>query len=106
MQAYNSSLNSSGLLQELKTVTERSPSEPKGLNGGDLDISVRILSTLVKNSKTDNTIDRNQPIFLEICSNILELVNVKPWIQFESQRPKVDLLVRSKVKRMVKKTGI
>lgn len=86
---YKPSFNLSGLLQELKNVTKASPSEPKGLNGGDLEMTVRILDILVNNSKVDNTTDNDQQNFMEICSNILEPVNAKPWIQFENQRRKV-----------------
>ncbi|KAK3705926.1 hypothetical protein QZH41_000302 [Actinostola sp. cb2023] len=84
---YTPSYNASGLLQVLKDVTKK-----EGLNGGDIDATVTILSLLVNNSQTNNntviTSDQDHQNVLDVCSNILEPANKIRWIQYEDQREK------------------
>lgn len=85
---YTPKYNSSGLLQVLNNSTKKD-----GLVGGDLDVSVKILTILANSSQVNNkttiTSDKDQQNFLEICSNILEPTNTKRWIQYDNQIQKV-----------------
>ncbi|KXJ29080.1 uncharacterized protein LOC110252281 [Exaiptasia diaphana] len=84
---YTPTYNASGLLGVLKNTTKK-----EGLVGGDLDVSVKILTILTNSSQVSNkttiTSDKDQQNFLEICSNILESTNTKRWIQYDAQLQK------------------
>jgi hypothetical protein len=87
------SLNSSGLLEKLNNATRTKYHAPTGrLYGGDLKVAVSILTILVNDNHLDNSTEKDQQNFLDICSNILDPINSNSWIQYEDQKKKVSLV--------------